>query len=573
MLKPTSAKYIATRICQALGITHDAIPLTNTFYRDEFQISGPYLNTLSDLLISENYVGYMDATERLVFINLNERGGSGPVLDEDRVVDISPINVGEPDADVVYSIVSTKRIKLDVSVDASSSGSGGGGGSGTGETPEQILERNNIPVVPETVAAITSSGDTGDATETTYTYGYRSSYWLSGYTREPEQTMNFRYQEDKNSPVITATITYTPSSRWVARYSPDGEPLERHEDKQGVWGTYSTEAYYSSRMDGDTETTSEIVYRYAPGAEIVLACGFPDSVIPPLPRDILAYSPGTTLIDKTITTTVATPQETITTESRVVASVFTSIGAANIQQYINSFFNPKTGKLMSSVPIASIVQDAKALHFDGTRVTYGQKNPQQSIRNRSSVAQNTGATPVSSASIGLASLTDREREDLVNRELEAPQSGDPDSVLRSNNSGGVGSVVDSRNGYVYNVVDVPEILYTKNTAGGVMLEYTPPFLPDDKVSSVGNRYTVSPSDAVEKAKAFASRQNALRYGYRNGQAVVFPVEYTPTRPFSPVYLRFGGIAGQYRTDRLSIAFDSTGILVSTDAIFWGGVGQ
>jgi hypothetical protein len=51
------------------------------------------------------------------------------------------------------------------------------------------------------------------------------------------------------------------------------------------------------------------------------------------------------------------------------------------------------------------------------------------------------------------------------------------------------------------------------------------------------------------------------------------VEYVPTRPYSPIYLEFLGVVGQYRTDSTNIVFDSTGILVSTDAIFLGGVGQ
>jgi hypothetical protein len=87
------------------------------------------LNIVSDLLISENYVGYVDSTETLRFINLNDVGGRGPVLNETNIIDVSPINSGEPDADVVYSIVQRKEIKLDYSIDANSVGSGGSGPS------------------------------------------------------------------------------------------------------------------------------------------------------------------------------------------------------------------------------------------------------------------------------------------------------------------------------------------------------------------------------------------------------------------------------------------------------------
>jgi hypothetical protein len=122
-------------------------------------------------------------------------------------------------------------------------------------------------------------------------------------------------------------------------------------------------------------------------------------------------------------------------------------------------------------------------------------------------------------------------------------------------------------------LEIPEIVYTKSTPGGVMLEFTPPYLSDDRLVASGSKYAVIPSDAAAKAKAFADRQNKLRFGKRNGQSIVFPVEYVATRPYSPIYLEFKGVTGQFRTDSTNIVFDNTGILVSTDAIFSGGVGQ
>lgn len=106
-----------------------------------------------------------------------------------------------------------------------------------------------------------------------------------------------------------------------------------------------------------------------------------------------------------------------------------------------------------------------------------------------------------------------------------------------------------------------------------MLEFTPPYLSDDRLEASGSKYRVIRSDAAVKAKAFAERQNKMRFGKRNGQSIVFPVEYLAPRPYSPIYLEFKGVTGQFRTDSTNIVFDNTGILVSTDAIFSGGVGQ
>jgi hypothetical protein len=182
LIKPTSAKFVAEKCCAALGLKHVNFPLTNQFYKDKFQISGPYLKVLSDLLISENYVGYMDSTETLQLINLNETGGVGPVLNESNIIDVRPINSGQPDADVVYSIVVRKDIKLDASIDADNP-------DPVVEPIETILERNGVPVNDSTLAI--ASGEPGVIY---IRYGPSSGYWLSGYETGPKESRVFRYQ-------------------------------------------------------------------------------------------------------------------------------------------------------------------------------------------------------------------------------------------------------------------------------------------------------------------------------------------------------------------------------------------
>jgi hypothetical protein len=212
LIKPTSAKFVAETCCAALGLRHDPFPLTNQFYREKFEISGPYLNIVSDLLISENYVGYVDSTETLRFINLNDVGGRGPVLNETNIIDVSPINSGEPDADVVYSIVQRKEIKLDYSIDANSVGSGGSGPADTEEI-EKVLERNDIPVTPETIAVATADP------EQTVFVNIVHGYWLSGYNKELPEIAVFRYQPPRQPgateqpAAVEVTVTYNPSSK------------------------------------------------------------------------------------------------------------------------------------------------------------------------------------------------------------------------------------------------------------------------------------------------------------------------------------------------------------------------
>lgn len=116
VLKPMTAKFLVEEICSLLDIQHGTVPLTNIFYKQQFDLSGPYLQVLSALLVSENYVGYMDSQDTLQFIDLTTEGGTGPVLDETNIIDVQPVNEPAPDPDIVYSVVNYTKLKLDNSL-------------------------------------------------------------------------------------------------------------------------------------------------------------------------------------------------------------------------------------------------------------------------------------------------------------------------------------------------------------------------------------------------------------------------------------------------------------------------
>lgn len=545
LVKPISAKFIAEKCCDALGLNHDTIPLTNQFYRDKFEISGPYLNVLSDLLLSENYVGYVDSTETLKFINLASLNGTGPVLDESRIIDIAPINSGDPEPDVAYSVVRRISVKLDNSLDAE--------GSGEAEDIEDILARNDIPITPKVLAFAEGSGDDDD--EDSRTTGYIPSYWLSGRNTETSQTQVFRYQppkvagETSQPAAITATVTYNPSSSWDAQYSGSGRIKYRKEVKGGVWGNTVTETYYENSENDGVETVIETTSVMAPKQEIVVACGFPPEVVPNLPGDISAVASGLSLREKIRTVTRATDTSVITVEYRTVPMIYTAEGAANIQKYIESYTKRyKSTELAGQLLTGPVIEYASRIVSLPASVKFAQKA--RGVK----VAQ---------------TLPAPESEDDSGSNLP-PAIVDPPSTAPTDS---LDAIKDPKAGYSVYVTETPEIVYSKNTPGGIVLEFTPPYFSDDRLVAVGSKYSVIPSDAAAKAKLFAGTQSRLRFGKKNGQSVVFPVEYVPTTPFGPVYLDFGGVVGQYRMDSTNIVFDSTGILVSTDAIFWGGVGQ
>jgi hypothetical protein len=567
LIKPISAKHVAERCCAALGLKHDPFPLTNEFYRDTFEISAPYLKVLSDLLISENYVGYVDSTETLKFINLNKTGGRGPVLNESNIIDISPINSGDPDADVVYSIIQRKKIKLDASIDADNP-------DPKPEPIEEVLERNDVPPDPILLQELIK-------VEFYNVYPNRL-YQTSGYNTEPSQTRTFRHTDEEGA-VTTSFITYNPSGSWTATYNAQGTLLSTEEKKGGVWGQTITTATYSTSKDGETETTTETTVVQVPVEEVAEACGFPPEVVPNTPAGIRSTVTGGLVTKEIITVKkVNSPDSSLTTQNRTAAMIFTSAGAANIQSFIQSFRGSVTsgGEDSDTYPglfPGSVVNLALTTVSDGVRISFADKfNPPspEFAGSQDAIRAPDGSIKLITAAEAITFLQAQKLAALLAQTLDSDLGGSAGTTLPNNSA--TSTVAATKNpsaGYTIDVLEIPEIVYTKNNPGGIILEFTPPYLSDDRLVQKNSKYSVVPSDAAAKAKAFANRQNTLRFGKRNGQSVIFPIEYLATRPFSPLYLEFKGVVGQYRTDSTNIVFDNTGILVSTDAIFSGGIGQ
>lgn len=104
------------------------------------------------------------------------------------------------------------------------------------------------------------------------------------------------------------------------------------------------------------------------------------------------------------------------------------------------------------------------------------------------------------------------------------------------------------------------------------IEFTLPMAPDDAFVNDNGQYIVIPNNANEKAKAFGLIQNRLLLGNRNGMNIRTSALQMPETPFSPLTVRIGDVAALYRTNATSWTFSSEGLVVSTDALFWGAVG-
>lgn len=598
-LQPTRAAAIAAECCKAIGLAYSSFSgLTNTFYQENFAISD-YLGVLGDLLKSENYVGYVDSNEVLQLINLNSPGsGSGAVLTENEIIDFSTVSNNQRPGDSVYTKINYKVVTL---AEELTPGRDDGQDGSDGTTPttgewtflrniydrprtfhkydigtfyqgvsirnkgdwnDTNIQNNYIEIDPNTrvilgqynpitqdfgIAVYTNLIDPPDEpdpeddtqnvlNEELPSGGFGGYFTRGGSLERVESKRVYRYEDDFGR-VYEETQTWNPGNFWVSAFDSQGRCTRKEEWTYGPWGATYKATSTSYEGSGDTELVRERTVEEIPGPVIAEACGFPEDFIPPLASSYARIG-GTSAYKYSYVERGGSRTATYTESREYAPQITTSDGAAAIAQYIESY----SANLGVNIPY--ILAAAKESVLTSSRVDFSSKPPDFSI------------SPA------------YDPTDVTNEE-GAPDGSDPDS-----NTGDISDAPDEDAAASYNVSEEGEILYVDGGEGGTFfLELTPPYQSDDQIVGVETGYIVVPSDARVKCSNYAQIQNRLRYGRSYGRGVVIPYEYMPQRPFDPVYLSFKGVVGQYRFDSCNIVFDSTGILLSSSCIFWGGVGS
>jgi hypothetical protein len=100
-----------------------------------------------------------------------------------------------------------------------------------------------------------------------------------------------------------------------------------------------------------------------------------------------------------------------------------------------------------------------------------------------------------------------------------------------------------------------------------------PYAPDDVFTRVQGGYTATPSDAPQKANTFGRVQNRMLLGNRSGMNIQVAPEVLPSDPFAPVFVEAAGTINLYRLNGTSWTMDASGIVASSDAMFWGTSGK
>jgi hypothetical protein len=522
---PIHARSVMDKCLQELGITASDNPLTNKFSIAAFSFDGGYVSILSDLLLSESYCGYLDANEELQVFSLNRDASGGPVFGPSDIIDLGPIGVGQLPGEAVTVSYSSLKLKQ----------------------PEELEEEE----------------EEGELN------------WEYDETIGAETSITVQYTKPKNDPPdekFYQTWTYIPRTVSRTTYD-DWDRVTKRVSTQYMIGAAVNTQYYV-----DTWTSTAV-------ASGVTYIGFYEiSEQETVETETFTYAlpdkgnRPETGYEEVLERKVVKEEPQMAIAGAIAASFLEDDGT--MVNYMPLYGNTVTEEIIETYETRYASIDARYVPITKTIVTkrmaygYTQSGQQETAR------QLEAGSSTNQAIFNSMNLVDAGTEVKINSGRGVGLQERPTSADRINASYAKGG--DPNNGFSTESKAELELAVGSATAQ-LRIELSLPYAPDDTFSRTFlgldpetdepiYNYSSSPSDAPAKATTFGRIQNRLLLGNRNGINLQLAPERLPSAPYSPLYVEANGLTAMYRANGTSWAFDSTGIVASIDALFWGAVG-
>jgi hypothetical protein len=548
---PIFAQSAMTRCLVALGISTSSSPLTNRFSIAEFDFGPGYVQILSDLLVSESYCGYLDFEEKLQVVSLATASGGGPVLDESKIIDVSPIGVGDLPGDAVVVNYSTLKLKA--------------------PDDEEVVCRLPDPEKDdEELAELEDRW--GDDLATSRSLGNAVYAFKLAEDGDEAPVRTLRYQWPETTTETTVYELYDkfadgsvkPNLNFISRQFPEDSPF------------YNPKTTVVERLNFVKSRTTTLTTGSAG-----IAGGIATSR--------LAAGLNFNNFDVFKTTVETFEYDEKGNEVTRIASTFGSqlfkLGTTSLPTTIT---NPDGS--VSAITIGQATGDLERIEVYSTtadgftkRVTRRYGVWGETIAGQQAIAEAreffTTIDQVESylnaalSGLYLLDVTVETSKTGSRTAQEAPLPEETAAEEFSEDSG------DPDNGF--QTSSVAEIaLATGSSLATRRIELSMPYASDDSfvrrtVSTDPLRYCYFSfsSDAEAKANRYGRAQNRLLFGNRNGMNIQTVPEGLPTEPFGAFYFSANGSVTQYRTNGTSWTMDSNGIVASTDALYWGVAGK
>lgn len=529
---PISAQYVFEQCLTALDLTSAPIPLTSKFSVEEFDLTPGYIQVMSDLLQSEGYIGYLDSTETLQFIQLTEAAGTGPVLTAADVIDLGPIGSGDLPGESV--VVRWDNLRLLAPEDLY--------GDDYLTRSWEVEEVFGAPV-EVSVSYVDDEGNTITDDDVFYPYSFTATRY-DVWDRKIESVS------------LNQTSSAEVNNRWASDAFKEGVNWNAATNRVTV-ETVEYEIYASPANNinllGIQELGNSTTNIKAQLATVAASHSGPADLCKEQPPD--GYD-------------VVKSQTTINYFSELELA-----GSLNLDSYISD------GGVLASFDTTATWVDSKVVVGYDTDTTSGVSKTLTKrwiSRSQTVAGQQDLATKVQDLDTGLlsasidslltkAGITVYEGAIVgLHTQRQYGLQQRPSAADRNNTANRKPQISESK----------AELTWiTGSTTSTAVTEFSLPYAPDDEISwdATTETFSSTPSDAPQKALNYGRIQNALLLGHRNGVSLQLTPEQMPPKPFDPLYLEVAGITASYRVNGTSWAFDSNGIVVSADALLWGAV--
>jgi hypothetical protein len=529
---PISAEYVFQQCLNALGLSSDAIPLTSKFSLEEFDLTPGYIQVMSDLLQSEGYVGYLDSSEAIKFIDLTVDAATGPLITPDEVVDLGPI--------------------------------------GSGELPgESVLVRwSNSRLLPP---------------DALYGDNYLKRSWEVEEVFGAPSEVSVSYVDDKGTTVSAIDVFY-PYSFTATRYDVWDRKIESISLNQvssaEVNNRWASDAFRKgSNWNRATNRVVRDVMEYALAAPAANSVNLMDvQGVGSSPTAIKAALTGAAQSHTGLANLCKeeVPEGSDVVKSQTTYNYFSELelaGSLNIDTYISDggilvSFDTIAAELDSTVTVEYETDSASGVSKTLTKRSMSRSQTVSGQQDLATRAQDLDTANLSTSIDGLLTLARRQiyvgADSNLHTQRQYGLQKRPSEAERNNTANSKPQISESK----------AELTWvTGSTTSTAVTEFTLPYAPDDEISwdSTSQTFSSTASDAPQKALNYGRIQNALLLGNRNGVSLQLAPEQLPSRPFDPLYLQAAGITGSYRVNGTSWAFDGNGIVASTDALLWGAV--
>lgn len=531
--------FIANTCITALGLTlRGDLGLVGSVAIESFDYSAGYVQILSDILYSQSKVGYLNADEALVVVDLSKIDGTVPVLDEDDVIDVSPIRSGDYPPDVVLVEYSYNRLKE--------------------PDPDEVDDEDER----------------------------QKRDWELDITQGEAEYIYVTYndgddiQEFVHYPLSTSRTTYDKLDRVLTRE----ERTTTHSAK--INSAYVSELLEETGQLGQNvgvseETTiTEFIYQY-PAEQLIVP---PDDLAP----CAYWYSVGASKIYNEERDSQPVAQVITRT-----ASDLAIVGSINLPSYFypdgalhpgNADFPVEITRIEFEKDTGYLAQMERDRLGLSSSITYLQDSRSDGITKTKTYRQTCYAM-TQQGQQGIARMA--ENIDSVNNAFEM--------LFIGSQMVNTGVSVETHYDRYYGVQKRPSLAERKKKqfyrdprestnrtefiygSEGVSIttSYNMPWAPDDRIAyqaGSSQPYLVEESIAPELARKFGRVQQQLTYGHRMGFTVQTVPNKLPPYAASLATLRLGGILAQYMVNAQSWSFDSNGIVTSVDMVYLGGVG-